>query len=586
MLKGILYRKIVEEKNKPVEESLPGFLITKPVRFVEFPKSDDITKVNITYPLIEPFAYAQIIWNPENKELLYNILEPKISQEELNILKKISDGLIELVEVELSTIKEPSTAIKYLETNVTKVIKEFGIKLEPNQYIRLMYYVYRNFLGFNEIEPLLQDPYIEDISCDGNDTPIYVIHRKYGSLKTNIGFKDIEELREFIIKLAERTGRYVSYAEPILAGTLPNGSRVSANVAGDVSTRGPTFTIRKFTEKPISPIEQMELNTASSEILAYFWYLMEHGISLLIVGGVATGKTSFLNSVSMFIPPEAKIVSIEDTRELRLPHEHWIPGLARVGFGIPLPTGEKYGAVSLFDLLKESFRQNPDYVIVGEVRGAEAYVMFQGMSSGHPSISTFHAGSIDTMVKRLTSPPIDLSPTLIESLDTVAIMIHAKEKGKSARRIKEVIEIESVDPKTQEVKTRKVFEWDPITDTYKKVNESLRVKKIVESRGGTLDDALRDIETRKRILDWMQAQGDKDFEKVAEIINRYYKEPEKVMAMIGQEPIAIMPKRAIEVAVPVKPRAAEGAIPRSRAVGTSGKISILSLFGLKVLREK
>jgi archaeal flagellar protein FlaI len=595
-LRGILYKKMKEEEKRQIAV-LPGFSIQKPVHIVEFPTIEDITKINITYPLMEPFAYAHIFWKPENKEVIYEVVEPQLSDEEKELLKKIADGLVELVEVDLSTIKQTGNAIEYLQKNFAKILKEYGINLSGNQYVKLMYYIYRNFAGFNEIEPLLQDPNIEDISCDGTDSPIYIIHRKFGSIKTNLIFPDLDRLREFVVKLSERTGRYVSYAEPILAGTLPDGSRISATLAGDVATHGPTFTIRKFSEKPFSPVEIMEVGTASAELLAYFWYLMQHGISLLIVGGVATGKTSFLNTLAMFIPPESKIVSIEDTRELRLTHEHWIPGLSRVGFGIPTPTGEKYGEVTLFDLLKESFRQNPDYVIVGEVRGAEAYVMFQGMSSGHPSISTFHAGSVDTLIKRLTTAPIDLSPTLIESLDVIAIMVHAKEKGKSARRVKEVFEVESVDAKTGEVKTRKIFEWNPASDTFKKVNESIKVEKIVTSIGGNMEDALQEINTREKILEWFSEKGIKDYLEITQQINLYYKEPSKILEQMGD---FMPPTRASQVQeIPeqgrteVSEKMLEGIpkqmplqVARAAKKGIRKRISILDLLGMKEIREK
>jgi len=594
-LRGILYKKMKEEEKRQIT-ILPGFSIQKPMRIVEFPTIADITKINITYPLMEPFAYAHIFWKPENKEVIYEVVEPQLSDEEKNLLKKICDGLVELVEVDLSAVKETGNAIEYLQKNVAKIMKEYGIIISDSQYVKLMYYIYRNFVGFNQIEPLLQDPNIEDISCDGTDSPIYIIHRKFGSVKTNLIFPDVDQLREFVVKLSERTGRYVSYAEPILAGTLPDGSRISATLAGDVATHGPTFTIRKFSEKPFSPIEIMEVGTASSEILAYFWYLMQYGISLLIVGGVATGKTSFLNTLAMFIPPESKIVSIEDTRELRLTHEHWIPGLSRVGFGIPTPTGEKYGEVTLFDLLKESFRQNPDYVIVGEVRGAEAYVMFQGMSSGHPSISTFHAGSIDTLIKRLTTPPIDLSPTLIESLDVVAIMVHAKEKGKSARRVKEIFEVESVDAKTGEVKTNKIFEWDPATDTFKKLNESIKVQKVVTSIGGNMEDALEEINRRQKILEWFEQKGIKDYLEITKEINLYYKEPKKILDQMGDFlPIKATIEKEIGEVKEVPEEISEGiGIPKEipLQVATTVKkeirkrISILDLLGMKEIREK
>ena len=592
-LRGMLYRKVTEAsvQNRKMHEALPGFELNIPKRIVEFPEVDDISKVNITYPLIEPFAYASIKWDQQAKELVYQAIEPGLNDEEKVLLQRISDGLVELVDVALSAIKESTKAMDYLQQNVGKVLREYGIFLEKGEYAKIMYYVYRNFLGFNKIEAFLQDPNIEDISCDGVGTPLYVVHQKFGSLKTDVMFDQMEELREFVVKLAERTGRYVSYAEPILAGTLPDGSRVAATLAGDVATRGPTFTIRKFSENPFSPSEQLELGTVNPEILAYFWYLVENGVSMLIVGGVATGKTSLLNTMAMFIPPEDKIVSIEDTRELRIPNEHWSPTLARVGFGIPMPSGEKYGAVSLFDLLKESFRQNPDYVIVGEVRGKEAYVMFQGMSSGHPSISTFHAGAVDQVIKRLTTPPIELSPTLMESLDLIVLMIHAKEKGKSARRVKEVVEVESVDPKTNEIKTITVFKWNPENDTFEKVGDSIKIPKIVAAKGGNIEDAMREIEARKRILEWLAEKKIKDYQEVTKLINLYYKEPKKLMEMMGENWIETKTwteKRAA-FKTPIKiPVASEKKmqIPVSAGQKKDRRASLLSLLGFKLIREK
>ena len=568
-LKGIMYRKVKEEiKPKPIQ--LPGFEIRKPAKPVELPRIDDPTKINVIYSILEPFSYVNIKWDENSKMVIYNVIEPKLTKDEEKILKQISDGLVELVEVELSKMKNLSKAIQYLQEQTNKIIKSYGIKLTPSQYIKIIYYIYRNFVGYNQINTIMEDPNIEDISCDGVGIPVFVVHRIYGSLKTNVIFDNPEDLRRFIVKLAERSGRYVSYAEPILDATLPDGSRVAATLASDVATRGSTFTIRKFGKNPFSPIDQIKLKTANAEMLAYLWYLLEHSASMLIVGGVATGKTTFLNSICMFIPPEAKIVSIEDTRELRLTHEHWIPGLARTGFGIPLPSGEKYGSVSLFDLLKEAFRQNPDYVIVGEVRGKEAYVLFQGMASGHPSLSTFHAGSVDAVIKRLTLPPISLSPTLIESLDVIAVMVHAKQKGESARRIKEIEEILGID-ENGKVKTNLIFRWNNSTDVYEKVNESIKLKKIAEATGTTIEAVKKEVERRKKFLQWLYQKGIKDFLEVAKYINDYYKSPEKFSEVIGK----VTEVKPVKKKVEIKPMKKQ---PKFH--------SIWELIGLKFIKEK
>mgnify|MGYP001617477966 FL=1 len=571
-LRGMFYKKLAEESK--TEEPLPGFRLEKSTRIVELPTVDDITKLSVIYPLMEPFSYANIKWDEEDKALIYDMIEPVLSEGEKRIFERVSEGVIQLVEVELTGMKETSQAIQYLQKQVDKVLKDFGMRLTQNQYLKTMYFVYRNFIGYNQIDGLMQDPNIEDISCDGISTPVFIVHRKYGSIKTSIVFDNLDRLREFVIKLAERSGRYVSYAEPILDGTLPDGTRVSATIAGDVATRGPTFTLRKFGEKPMSPVEQIQLNTANAELLAYFWYLVEHGANMLFVGATATGKTTFLNSVCMFIPPEKKIVSIEDTREIRVPHEHWISGLARTGSGIPTPTGEKYGEVTMFDLLRESFRQNPDYVIVGETRGKEAYVMFQGMASGHISFSTFHANSVDAVVKRLTSPPIELSPTLIESLNVVTIMAHAKEKN--VRRVKEVVEIISVDPRTEEVKTNLVFLWNPATDTIEKVNDSQIIPRLVEAKGGNIEETKEDLGRRRTVLEWMVSKGIKDFLEVVRYVNMFYKEPEKLFQIMGKPEEWKRKEEPVRIPVEVKPAKAEEKGRRT---------SLLELLGFKMVRE-
>ena len=232
----------------------------------------------------------------------------------------------------------------------------------------------------------------------------------------------------------------------------------------------------------------------------------------------------------MFIAPEDKIISIEDTREINLPHENWIPSVTRVGFGFPEAGGKMYGEVDLFQLLKESFRQNPDYVIVGEVRGKEAYVMFQGMSSGHPSLGTIHAGSVEDVIKRLETPPIELSPSLIESLDVLVVMVNAKEKGKSARRVKEVVEIQSIDSKTGKAHTIKTFSWIPTTDDFKDNTQASEVlRRISFERGLSYPKIVRELEKRKQVLEWMQRHDIVQFDDVCGLINLYHKDQKTIM---------------------------------------------------------
>ncbi|MEK6887466.1 MAG: ATPase, T2SS/T4P/T4SS family [Candidatus Aenigmatarchaeota archaeon] len=1044
-LRGALYRKLHSKKTvingtragqmllcmRKTEE--PKFRFEPMKSLITLPRPSDIKISGIVYPLIKPYSYANIHYDAKEGAVVYDIIEPKLNEKEIFILKKVYDGLVQIIDITLSDIKEKEKMIVFLEKSVTRLLDEYEIKVSEKEYVKIMYYIFRDLVGLNRIESLLNDPYIEDIGCDGTGIAIYVVHQKFGSVKTNIVYHEIKELREFVTKLAERCDRYISYADPLLDGSLPDGTRVQASLASDVTTRGPTFSIRKFREEPISPVDMIRLNTVSAEMLAYLWFLIENDINILIAGGVATGKTSLLNSISFFIPPEAKIVSIEDsvtgdaemlikrngiaelvkigdlvdeminkygrdkehgenkegievltmdknckiefqkpsafirhlvnkdiyevttatgkkvkvtkdhslfglddygnvieakpedlekikfiatprcipyegseiteinliehldklsgefltgapisrifeipydefkkigvdkgkyawwkrksmvstdvfaqlsnkttftrdeieqiriigkrscvsmpvifpindnflnflglwvgdgcydsrnknrviisnidkecieavrrlaaslninvslmsdnvsmslnstllykvmknvlgfdghadtkriptfiqntsngqiseflkgyfsadgtvknyeascssqslgllndiqtlllrfgiisrishytrkdkcrdlsissseniskfrrigflqerksskieilasrhshhtktdiiplggelaaeinqyqklsfpymngmqnigrqylqtivrdcesqmlhqlaesdifwdkvrdvrimpseeiyvydlsvpenesfvcsniilhnTRELNLPHENWIPGVARTGF-----TGTGVGEVTMFELLRESFRQNPDYLIVGEIRGKEAYVMFQGMASGHPSISTIHAGGVEDLMKRLQTKPISLSVGLIESLDMVIVMIHAREKGKSARRVKEIVEIESIDINTGAPHSVKSFVWIPAEDIYEYRSNSWLLNKVSTEKGIPMSVIVSEIAKRKKVLIWMLENNITNMKDIAKYVSLCHQSPEKMARILAGE---------------------------------------------------
>lgn len=484
-----------------------------------------------TYPLMRPYAYASIKRDASGR-LVYSVVEPQLTEDERKALSRLKEGLIQILDVSLNAIKSGQAVLELLEKKIRGLLGDFKLSLTDDQYLRLMYYIYRDFVGLNELEPLLRDPYIEDISCDGTAVPLYVVHQRFGQLPTNIVLKPDSYLKEFVVKLAERCDRYVSYAEPLLDGSLPDGTRVQASLAGDVTTHGPTFSIRKFREKPFTPIDQFNLKTADLDMLAFLWFLVEHGANILVCGTTASGKTSFLNSLAFFMPPEAKVVSIEDTRELNIYHENWLPAVARLGFA-----GTRVGEVTMFDLLKEAFRQNPNYLIVGEVRGEEAAVMFQAMASGITSMSTMHAGSIEDALKRLQTRPISLPPSLLETLDVVIIMSHAVEKGASARRVRSIIEVQSVDPETSRVKYGTAYEWNPAKDTFEHHKDSATLRMISEEKGIPMSDITKEIAQRQRVLAWLAGQP-LDWKAVTENIVLYYRDREKLLAMLEAAPKA------------------------------------------------
>ena len=537
-LRGLFYRKMKKPEirntkrrgffqRKTIKDKYPKFTILPYKGLISLSTKQEVMNRGMLYPLIKPYSYANIRWDPEENMLVYNIIEPDLSKTEEEMLEKLKEGLIQVIDISLEDIRRRGEILNFLEGNVQNLLENYGFEVTEQEYAKLMYYIFRDFIGLNEIEPLLRDPYIEDIGLDGINIPVYVVHQRYGSLKTNIIFKNEEKTKEFITKLAERCDRYISYAEPLLDGALPSGTRIHASLAGDVTTRGPTFSIRKFKETPFTPVDMIKMNTASPEMLAYLWFVVENGANILISGGVATGKTSFLNMLSMFITPESKIVSIEDTRELSLPHDNWIPGVARSGF-----TGTGIGEVTLYDLLKESFRQNPDYLIVGEIRGKEAYVMFQAMASGHPSMSTIHAGSIDDVIKRLQTNPINLSAGLLETLDLVIIMIHAREKGKSSRRVKEVVEIENIDTQTGRSRVSKAFAWLPSTDSFEYRGSSWLLNKISTDKGIPMDMIQNELIRRKKVINWLIENGTTNMKDITKYIELYHRDPKKIESLI------------------------------------------------------
>lgn len=493
-------------------------------------KIEKLADVDVKYPLIKPFAYAHVKWNEEEKEIIYRVIEPELDEEGEELLDMVKENLSEKIDISLSSMGGREKIIDYLEGQINDLMIELGISMTEEQHNKILYYVYRDFVGLGKVEPLMHDPYIEDLGCDGIGTPIFAVHSEFGSVKSTVVYDDGEDLENLVIKLAERCGRYVSYANPLLDGALPDGSRVNASLTEDVTAHGPTFSIRKFQETPFSAVDMMDLGTANAEIMAYMWILQQYQQSILICGGTSTGKTSFLNATVSFIPPEDKIVSIEDTRELQLPHENWIPSVTREMFGT-----SSQGDVDMDQLLKESFRQNPDYVVVGEVRGEEASVLFQGMSSGHPSLGTMHASSPNAVVKRLTTPPISLSPALIEAIDVMVIMTHAKGVEKSARRVKNVHELQKVVGESASARTNQAFSWTATDDSFNRRGEPYLFDQISKDYGVSKQKLLDELENRTELLQWLQDKGVKDFDKVSSIVAEYYKNKEEILKMINSE---------------------------------------------------
>ena len=477
------------------------------------------------YPVQEPYVYAAVVKNPTTHKIRYEIIEPTLLKEEEEKLNEIKSLLMEEIDVSLKDLETREKAKDYLKSKVLEIIKDYRIKIATESIDKLTYYILRDFIGYGKIDPLMKDHLIEDISADGVNIPIYVWHREYESTPTNIVYEDVDELNSFVMRLAYLAGKNISIATPMLDASLPDGSRVQLTYGSEVTRRGSTFTVRRFRVDPLTVSDLITFNTLSSDMAAYFWYAIENKASILVAGGVAAGKTTTLNCLSMFIKPELKIVSVEDTAELNLPHENWIPSVVRPGFG---PQERGAGEITLFDLLKAAVRQRPDYIIVGEVRGEEAYTLFQAMAMGHLGMCTIHAESVDTAIRRLESEPLNIPRSLITMIDAVMVQLRTEIQGKPSRRAVNVTEITALDPRTKEILTNEVYHWDVKHDTFSYSGQSHILERIKKTVGLEEEEIQEELHRRKVVLEWMAKNNVRRYTDVATVIREYYLDPVRV----------------------------------------------------------
>jgi flagellar protein FlaI len=470
-------------------------------------------------------VYVAIVKEKETQKKHYKVIEPTLQPDEKKHLHEIKNSLMDELEVNLKEIVNKEKAENYLRQKIKDLIKRYRIKIPTEAVDKLTYYIIRDFIGYGKIDPLMRDPLIEDISTDGVNIPIYVWHRLYESLPTNILFPEAAELDSFIVRLAYLAGKNISIAAPILDASLPEGSRIQLTYGSEITRRGSTFTIRRFKADPLTISDLIAFKTISSHMAAYLWYLIENRASVMVTGGVASGKTTLLNSLSMFIKPEMKIVSVEDTQEINLPHENWIPSVVRLGF-----KGEdkRSGTITLFDLLKAAVRQSPDYIIVGEVRGEEAYTLFQAMATGHLGMCTIHAESAEAVINRLESEPMNIPKPLIAMTDIILVMERTEVNGKPARRVSVATEVKGFETKANEILTEEVFSWSPKFDKLTYSDYSPLLEKHMKKIGLTEEELKRELKSRKTVLEWMVQQGIRQHGAVAKVIREYYANPNRV----------------------------------------------------------
>ncbi len=476
------------------------------------------------YPVNPPFGFVGIEINEEKGTLKYHTVEPSLSEEEIDLLARIKEQLVDRMDVSLDVLRDSQKMEEYLRDQIQLIFKKYEREIPKESEDKFIYFLKRDFLGYGKIDLLIRDENIEDISCNGVRTPIYVWHRKYESISTNIIYDTEEALDKIVIRLAYRSGRQISISHPIMQGTLPEGFRVQLTLE-EISKRGDTFTIRKFRENPFTIVDIIKYGTLSAEISAYLWILVENGRSVMICGATASGKTTLLNSLSMFIRPEMKVVTIEEVRELRL-HENWIPMIPRPSYQPGVTE------ITLFDLLKASLRQRPDYIIVGEIRGEEAYTLFQAIATGHGGLCTIHSDSVEYAVKRLLSRPMDIPAMMVPLMNVLLQIRRVKIDDRVVRRADTVTEIIGLSP-TDQVQIEHRFRWDSTDDTYRFLESAGRGEPVFKqiSTLRHIPESILEEELQKRtlILEWMVKENINSYAQVSEIVHNYYTNPEEVL---------------------------------------------------------
>jgi len=495
------------------------------------------------YPLYEPFAHVAMVQNPKTGEYKYVLDELQLDPLERSVYNRILEILLAEIESPKEEIPDPR---RFFAEEAKRIVDKYRISLGwlPDvSWYKILYHAERDLVGFGKIDPLMRDPNIEDISCDGVNKPVYVWHRNYESVEANLEFENDEELDNVVVKLVHMAGKHVSSAFPIVDASLPGKHRLSVCYRREVTPFGTAFTIRKFREDPYSIIDLINLGTFSEEMAAYFWLCLENRASIMVLGGTAAGKTTALNALACLIKPGSKIITIEETAELNLPHENWISLIARQSYGLG---GSTVGEVSLFDLVKTSMRHRPDILIVGEIRGQEAYVLFQALATGHGGMCTMHAENLDSAVKRLTQKPMDIAAVYIPLMNVVLSIqrVHLV-KGSEKKAYRRVINVNEIADYEDH---RCVFRWDPTKDRHLQAFDKSVMLSAISERSGTSKKELQtEIDRRKEVLHWMQEHNIRSYKDVAAIIAEYYSRPRQIFEK------ALVKGEVKEIAIPRNP---------------------------------
>lgn len=473
------------------------------------------------YEIVKGLIGVLIIRDKNTGLYLYNIVEPVLSNNAAKVLARAR----ELLRVG-SALPNNDDLDHYFKSLVNEVMGRLRIKLNDDELRSVMYYLMRDTVGYGKVDPLIKDDYIEDININGPNKPVYVWHSRYEHLRTNITLSS-DELSSLVVKISQRVGKNVSSAYPILEGLLPEGLRVELGLR-DVSPHGPVITIRKFKANPITIIDLITDGVIKAEALATLWFMLENGISMIIIGPTGAGKTTLLNALLFLIRPEARIVTIEDTREINIPHEQWIPLVVREA---ETPNVQN---ITAYDLVKVSMRIRPDYLVVGELRGEEAYVFFQGLASGHTGLATIHASSLNAAVRRLLSKPMSVPPALIPLANVFILINRVRIGGRIARRVTDISEL--LDVTRSGLRVNNLFRWSKDRDELVRLSDSALIADLVRMGRVSQEEVDRELRRRAEIMTAMAKYGFRSPDAVFRVTRNYYVDPERTYrAVIGGE---------------------------------------------------
>ena len=514
-------------------------------------KLGDEKMPNLIYPTKRKGLFIHILYNANDNRNSYIPIEPCLTKDYSELMHKVDLKLLQLRR-NLPTLAVTDTADEKEKKILDVLLNVIALRDQPgpgkllnwintfraesgivNKLIMttqelegLRYLFLRDRMGLGALEPLISDPNIEDISCSGLGQ-VFIEHKIFKSLKSSVTFSSIDSLDEYVMWLSERIKKPVNYKTPIIDATLPDGSRINIVYGKEVSRRGSNFSIRKFAGTPVSIFELIDFHSLSYQMLAYLSLAIGNGMSLFVSGETASGKTTLLNAVTTFIHPNAKIVSIEDTPELQVPHKNWIREVVQT-----TKVDDKSGAVNMFDLLKAALRQRPNEIIVGEIRGPEGNVAFQAMQTGHSVMATFHAASVEKLIQRITGDPISVPKTYIDNLNIVVFTSMVKlPTGKMGRRITGINEIVGYDSGLDAFTFVESFHWDEIKDTFEftgYMTSFILEYKIAPKLGIPANKRQRvyaEVERRAKILRKIhEDQGITDFYEVLDVLAKAQRE--------------------------------------------------------------